>query len=634
MRVQLRSTAVAGALLLLAACSTPGAPPVPRPSPVTGAAGGELPPIPPRGGALEIEVMYPGEGAQIAAVDSTFIFGNVGTGGATLAINGAPVEVAPNGAFLAFLPVPADGVYRLTARAGERTATLQRQVRVAADAATGAAVLAPLGVMALPAGERVTVRVRGPRDATATLLLPDGSRVPLAETTVTERPEGFMLERVAPREVTEYTGSFAVRAPLLARGRDVGVPTLATPGGAGAATVELVAGGDTTRLPVELSLGVLEAGATRTAVAASTRLDESVIGRALPGGGTPYHWSFPNGARFTVTGERDGLLRVRLTSDHHVWVDARDVRLLPPGAPPAVGTVGTVRLDPQPEWVDVRLALSERLPARVDVRGDEVRVEVYGAASRTNWLQYGRQDPYVRAAEWSQERDDLYVLRLDLARPAWGWRTFYDERGNLVVRVRRPPPIDRARPLQGMYIGVDAGHPPGGAIGPTGLTEAEANQAIAQRLVRLLRAAGARVLETRPDTAAVELAPRTEAASDAGVHLLVSVHNNAFPDGVNPWENNGTTVFYNQPPSRELARLFQRELVQELGLRDLGIARADLALVRPTWMPSALTESMFLMIPRQEAALRDPDVHERIARAHFRAIEAFFRQHAAPAEER
>ncbi|HET7320950.1 MAG TPA: N-acetylmuramoyl-L-alanine amidase, partial [Longimicrobiaceae bacterium] len=66
----------------------------------------------------------------------------------------------------------------------------------------------------------------------------------------------------------------------------------------------------------------------------------------------------------------------------------------------------------------------------------------------------------------------------------------------------------------------------------------------------------------------------------------------------------------------------------ELGLRDLGIGRADLALVRPTWFPSALTETMFLMVPQQEAALRNPDVQERIARAHLRAIEAFVRERA------
>jgi N-acetylmuramoyl-L-alanine amidase len=133
------------------------------------------------------------------------------------------------------------------------------------------------------------------------------------------------------------------------------------------------------------------------------------------------------------------------------------------------------------------------------------------------------------------------------------------------------------------------------------------------------------VLETRPDTASVALGARPLAAERANAELLVSLHNNAFPDGVNPFTNNGTTAFYNAPQGMELARALQHELIAELGLRDLGIARADVALVRSTWFPSTLTETMFLMVPQQEAALRDPAVQERIARAHLRAIEAFLR---------
>jgi N-acetylmuramoyl-L-alanine amidase len=214
------------------------------------------------------------------------------------------------------------------------------------------------------------------------------------------------------------------------------------------------------------------------------------------------------------------------------------------------------------------------------------------------------------------------------ARP-WGWLAEYDSEGTLVVRLRRPPPIDPEVPVRGLTIGVDAGHPPGGAIGPTRLTEAEANLGIARRLAELLEQRGARVLQTRPDSGAVALGERPLRATREGAHLLVSVHNNAFPDGVDPWENNGTSVFYNHGQSRELAMELQRELLREFGLRDLGVARADLALVRPTWMPAALTETMFLMVPRQEAALRDPTVRERIARAHLRGIEAFLRGRAA-----
>jgi len=82
------------------------------------------------------------------------------------------------------------------------------------------------------------------------------------------------------------------------------------------------------------------------------------------------------------------------------------------------------------------------------------------------------------------------------------------------------------------------------------------------------------------------------------------VHNNGLPDGVNPFTNNGASVFYNHLQSLPLAQEIQGALVERLGLRDLGAARGDLALVRPSWMPAVLTEGLFMMLPDQEAALR------------------------------
>jgi len=623
----------AGALLAACTASTPGTGPAPEGTRMasTDPLSGTLPPVPAVRGPLRIDVVYPAEDARLTASDSNFVFGSVGTGEARLTINGDAVEVAPNGAFLAFIPVPPDGVYRVAASAGAEQATAVRRIRPpagAGEATAGIAALAPRAAMTVQRGERVTVRFRGAPGGRARIVFPDGSSAPLVETRTVERDEGFLQDRSATREYTQYAGSFAAMAPLLSRDRQVGVPTLAETGRAGTATIELVHGVDTVRAPLELSLAVLSPGETRTAIAASDRPDSLTVATAIPGSGTPYHWTFPNGTRFTLTGEREGAYRVRLTEDQSVWVDARSVRLLPAGAPEARGTIGAVRVVPQAEWVDLRLAMTERLPARVLLEGSFLTVEVFGGESRTNWLYYGTEDPFVRRATWEQGRDDLYYVRMELASPAWGWRTFYDRDGTLVVRVRRPPAIDARRPLAGIHVAVDAGHPPGGAIGPTRLTEAEANLAISKHLVRMLRDAGARVTETRPDSAAVALGARPAMAEQAGAQILVSVHNNAFPDGVNPFTNSGTTAFYNAPQSLDLARHMQREILRELGLRDLGIARADLALVRPTWMPSTLTESMFLMVPRQEAALRNPQVHERIARAHFRAVEAFLRERA------
>lgn len=514
----MRGLASAGALALaLAGCAPPPAAPAPRT--------GTLPPIPARSGPLRIDLVYPAEGAVLGASDSTFVFGNVGTGEATLTINGAPVEVAPNGAFLGFLPIPADGAYELVASAGAESDRLVR--RVTLPAAPPPAPPAPP-----PAA-------------------PD-----------------------APSE----------SAPRLAR-------------------------------------------------VASLRADGTAIGTAVPGSGTPYHWFFPNGTLLRLTGEREGRYRVALTGRLSVWVDSAEVELLPPGTPLPEGSVGTVAAEPAGEHVDLRLATSERLPFRVDAGPDELTVTVYGAETRTNVLLHGRTDPLVRRMTWEQPADDEYRVRVELGEPLWGYHPYWDEDGSLVVRIRRAPRIDPGSPLRGVYVAVDAGHPPGGAIGPTRLTEAEANLAIARRLVPMLRERGARVLEIRPDTAAVALGDRAPMAADSGAHLLVSIHNDAFPDGVNPFENNGTHVFYNQAQSEELAREIQAELLGALGLRDLGISWRDLAVIRSTWMPSVLTESSFLMIPQQEAALRDPEVQERIARAHLRGIEAFLRGRAAGQRE-
>ena len=57
-------------------------------------------------GPLSVYVEYPDSLQRITARDSNFVFGTVGTGDATLIIDGEFVEVEPNGAFLAWLPVP------------------------------------------------------------------------------------------------------------------------------------------------------------------------------------------------------------------------------------------------------------------------------------------------------------------------------------------------------------------------------------------------------------------------------------------------------------------------------------------------------------------------------------------------
>jgi len=209
----------------------------------------------------------------------------------------------------------------------------------------------------------------------------------------------------------------------------------------------------------------------------------------------------------------------------------------------------------------------------------------------------------------------------------WGYRARFDGR-DLLLEVRRAPVIDREQPLRGRTVVLDPGHPPLGAKGPTGLWEPVATLAVALKAKTLLERAGAVVFLTRADSSPIELYPRTHFAELHDADVLVSIHANALPDGVNPFTNSGTSVYYFQPRSTRLARELDRALVTEFRVRDLGIGRGDYALVRPTWMPAALTEGLFIMLPEQEAVLASEDGRWRYARGVASGIEAFLRDRA------
>src|SRR5690606_39215947 len=363
------AAAVVLALLASGACG-PSAPlptPAPPPVPAAPAAPGvepSLPPIPPRDEPLSLSVVYPPAGARIATRDSNFIFGSTNTGRARLLINGQPVAVAPNGAFLAFLPVPPDGVYVLEATAGAQTARLEPAVVPPAPdppssgAESQARSITPRGAWAALPGERIDVSFRGTAGGQAWLVLPDGTRVPLLELRSGPRQEPSVDPIARPAEVTpgwaEYRGYFAAR-PLRAADAQLETPIIgsldSTQGGAGATTtrrggaaparIELIVGNDTTRAPLPLNLAIVDPARPPVGIARDPgppgQTDMVVVARPAPGATSHFFW--PNGTELTLTGQRGGELRVRLGRALDAWVPVGEVRLEPPGTPPPVTLV-------------------------------------------------------------------------------------------------------------------------------------------------------------------------------------------------------------------------------------------------------------------------------------------------------
>ena len=300
---------------------------------------------------------------------------------------------------------------------------------------------------------------------------------------------------------------------------------------------------------------------------------------------------------------------------------------------------GLPSLNSYPGYSDVRVT-SGYAPFLIEQNDRQLTLTLYGLQTPSNVTGGNLLDSMVTDISWSNTTSGVAKMNILLQQPLWGYKAFYDSDGAVVLRVRRPPAIDIAQPLRGRKIVIDPGHPPVGATGPTGLTEAEANLAISLPLAEKLRARGANVVLTRTTgqapgsmtNSAVDLWRRAEIAIENDAEIFVSVHNNAFPDGVNPFRNVGTSTYYFHPQSRDLARALQTALLPVTGLPDKLANQRSLAVVRPTWMPAALTESLYMMFPDQEMRLRDTEYLDKLAQAHVNGIEAFFIERARQAQ--
>jgi N-acetylmuramoyl-L-alanine amidase len=599
---------------------------------------GELPKVDSVTGPLRLRVQYPAAGAVIDARDSTFFFGSTGSGDARLTINGAPVKVAPNGAWLAWLALPPDSVMRfeIVARTPRDSATLLHTSRRAPGSAPrpaglwlDSASVTPRGSLWVARDEYVRVRVRAAPGSAVRLRFPDGTTVPFTVDPAADSvPWGIRAFDWDTANLRTAPGSD--RYVALVRGRavgthpgfiaPVGLPVDPLPPADSGPVIEAILGADTVRARWAARIALTDSLPTIVELHGGT--DSVTIGRAVRAG--TYTWFWAAGTRAEVTGRVDGDLRIRLGNGIDAWIPVDEVSRHY-GQPPSRAVVGSVVASPAADRLLLRIPLSERVPYQVVEDGTRITVVLYGAVGDVNWMRHGAaRDPLLRRLGWSQDAGGNVSIVADLAEPVWGYRSRWSG-GDLIVEIRRPPAIDAGNPFRGRVIMVDAGHPPGGASGPTGLREAEANLAVSLVLQRMLEQAGARVLMTRTTDTDVDLGARPRSAEALNAELLVSIHNNAFPDGVNPFTNAGSSVFYNHPRSAPLAIAVQRGLVRHLGLRDLGVSRADLALARPTWMPAVLAEGLFMMVPEQEAALRTEEGQRRYAQGVFEGIREFLR---------
>lgn len=367
--------------------------------------------------------------------------------------------------------------------------------------------------------------------------------------------------------------------------------------------------------------------------------DRVTIARPAPGNGQDYKWFLFPGTVVKITGaikaSGDDFVRIELDSIQAAWIlrselqaqniPATQTAAFTGDSAAPVRRVGTVRVEPGPEWVDVVIPMTGPPPPYlVDETDRSLSLLLYGVTGApVISMMPVPADPYFNSISSTPEPSRVrYTINLD--RAPYGYLALW-QNGTLTFRVRRPPRIaDTASPLRGLTITVDPGHPPAGATGPTGLYEADAVLQVGFRVRDLLTQRGVNVVMTRTTPDPIDLGARPIISRRANAQAFVSIHLNAFPDGVNPFVNNGSLTLYFWPHSIPLGVATQAALLGELGLRDNGTRFQNIAVARGTWMPSILTEGAFVIMPDQEAALRTPTYQEAYATAIVRGLESYF----------
>ncbi|MBL7075423.1 N-acetylmuramoyl-L-alanine amidase [candidate division KSB1 bacterium] len=342
------------------------------------------------------------------------------------------------------------------------------------------------------------------------------------------------------------------------------------------------------------------------------------------------YYFFPlKGTRALVWEAKEDFYRLELSPTEEGWAHGHYLSLRDSLEEIPVNFVDDILVKDLCDRTRITFLVEEKPLFRVDQDPElkTLTLTFYRTRAATNIITYDFQNPQVSRIKWEQPGQDVYrlVIKLNHRQP-WGYRTEY-QNGRFILDLRKPPIIHR-HVLEGRKICIDPGHggEEDGAIGPTRLLEKDINLAVSLSLRKMLERRGAQVVLTREGDRDMGLYERVAFADSAGADLLISIHHNALPDGINPFINHGSGTYYYQPQSLPLARAIHKNLLKTLKLNDYGLYYDNLALCRPTWPPAVLVEAAFMMYPPEEELLKKKRFQKRIARAVYRGIVEFLNE--------
>ncbi len=353
-----------------------------------------------------------------------------------------------------------------------------------------------------------------------------------------------------------------------------------------------------------------------------------IIGRSKPSLG--YVIFLQSDIKLLVTGIVDNWYQVELTPNKHIYVNKNSVEILPTGTPPVVNKIEAIRTQLKDNFTEVQFGFFDRVPVEIRQHNpNKYELYFYNTSIDVDWIRFDPADSLVKEIKHYQESDNVMKVEIVLNQNAhWGYFSTYE--GNIYKLKIKHPLKKSIKPLENKIIIIDPGHnPEPGASGPYGTVEKNINYTLSVILKNMLETNGAKVFLTRPEmNSPLDLYDRRPTAVSFNPDFIISMHNNADPQNMDPSIYNGFSSYYYNPQAQKLAELINKNFEKYFPIRNHGLYCNNLYLPRITEAISVLVEPFFIIEPAQEEMLNNIDYQNKIATSIKDALIDFIKENA------
>lgn len=321
---------------------------------------------------------------------------------------------------------------------------------------------------------------------------------------------------------------------------------------------------------------------------------------------------------------KNNFYRVDLGLDKYYWINKKDVDVTSKTIKKEPSKINEIKIFEDEKYYTAKIKLTEIPPYNeIETSKNSVDFIIYDSIlDKENLVQTIETN-----ANFKISKDEFNNLKISYFSnvPLSGHNVQIDG-DNLLLKVKKPFLYGENKPLENLTIVIDPGH---GGSDPgavrNNLKEKDINLEISKKVKSKLKKLGADVYLTREKDEYKGLYERVDFAKEKNADIFISIHQNSYLDRKNENKKEGTSAFYYNKESYNLADEIKNAIVKRTKLKDDGTNLASLAVIRAADPVSVLIECGYIANKKESEKLSDSNFQKKLARAIVSGVKNYLR---------